>query len=176
MSARWPTPAYLQHKRLGELTDLSNIPLSAVERIDILKNGASAIYGSDAVAGVINIITRRDYDAADVSVRYSSSQSGADANQFDASFSTGWGSGDIGFTLSYEHQDRILTSDLVTTQDFTSQGGQRSPFLISGPVPIFFDQSVSKLKDWVYRRVQTSYTFPEGEVPSLDNVITSTSP
>lgn len=41
--------------------DLNSIPLSAIERIDVLKDGASAVYGSDAIAGVINIILRRDY-------------------------------------------------------------------------------------------------------------------
>ncbi len=44
--------------------DVSTIPLAAVERIEILKGGASAIYGSDAVAGVVNIITRKDWDGA----------------------------------------------------------------------------------------------------------------
>jgi len=45
-------------------TDLSTIPLDAVERIDILKDGASAIYGSDAIAGVVNIILRSDFEGA----------------------------------------------------------------------------------------------------------------
>jgi len=45
-------------------TDLSTIPLDAVERIDILKDGASAIYGSDAIAGVVNIILRNDFQGA----------------------------------------------------------------------------------------------------------------
>ena len=42
-------------------TNLDALPLDAIERIEVLRSGASAIYGSDAVAGVINIITRRDY-------------------------------------------------------------------------------------------------------------------
>ncbi|KAG0922453.1 hypothetical protein G6F32_014664 [Rhizopus arrhizus] len=50
-------------KRLGISTsgyqDVSSLPVSAVERIEVLKDGASAIYGSDAMAGVINIITKR---------------------------------------------------------------------------------------------------------------------
>lgn len=50
--------------------DLNVIPLSAIERVEILKDGASSIYGSDAVAGVINIITRKD-DGADFDLFYS---------------------------------------------------------------------------------------------------------
>lgn len=51
-------------------TDLNTIPVSIIERIEILEDGASAIYGSDAVAGVVNIITRRDFDGAAASVYY----------------------------------------------------------------------------------------------------------
>lgn len=47
--------------------DLSQIPASAVERIEILKDGASAIYGSDAIAGVVNVILRKDYKGLEVS-------------------------------------------------------------------------------------------------------------
>ncbi|MCG8464366.1 MAG: TonB-dependent receptor [Xanthomonadales bacterium] len=50
--------------------DLSVIPISIVERIEVLKEGASAIYGADAVSGVVNIITRQDFEGADLTVRY----------------------------------------------------------------------------------------------------------
>jgi len=43
----------------GSFTDISQIPLSAVDHIEVLPDGASAIYGADAVAGVVNIVTRR---------------------------------------------------------------------------------------------------------------------
>lgn len=49
--------------------DLNSIPLSAVERIDILKDGASAIYGADAIGGVINLITKRDYEGFDFNAK-----------------------------------------------------------------------------------------------------------
>ena len=56
---------------LGGVTDVSTIPLSMVERIDVLLDGASAIYGSDAVGGVINIITRKDYEGIELDLNYS---------------------------------------------------------------------------------------------------------
>ena len=62
-----PSPVADPNTGQGTIFNLSSIPLSAVERIEILKDGASAIYGSDAVAGVINIILRKDYRGAEVS-------------------------------------------------------------------------------------------------------------
>lgn len=52
----------------GSSQDLNSIPLGAVERIEILSDGASAVYGSDAIGGVINVITRKDYNGAQLMV------------------------------------------------------------------------------------------------------------
>jgi iron complex outermembrane receptor protein len=51
--------------------DLNMIPMAAVERIEVLKDGASAIYGSDALGGVVNIITRKDFTGTEVSFKQS---------------------------------------------------------------------------------------------------------
>ena len=71
-------------------TDLSTIPLEAVERIDVLKDGASAIYGSDAIAGVVNIILRRDFTGAVLKGSYGTSGDG-DGNQRKGSITAGIG-------------------------------------------------------------------------------------
>ena len=55
---------------LGGVTDISSIPLSSVERIEIVMDGASAVYGSDAVGGVVNIITKKDYEAIELDIDY----------------------------------------------------------------------------------------------------------
>ncbi|MBY0574919.1 MAG: TonB-dependent receptor plug domain-containing protein, partial [Undibacterium sp.] len=52
----------------GEGTDLNSIPLSAIDRVEVLKDGASAVYGADAVGGVINFITRKDFKDFEASV------------------------------------------------------------------------------------------------------------
>lgn len=70
--------------------DLSTIPLEAVERIEVLKDGASAIYGSDALAGVVNIILRRNFNGAVGKVEAGSSRYG-DGNRAKAAFTVGAG-------------------------------------------------------------------------------------
>ncbi|MGV8960792.1 MAG: TonB-dependent receptor [Stenotrophomonas sp.] len=55
---------------VGAATDLNTIPLAIVERIEVLEDGASSLYGSDAIAGVVNIITRRDFDGSQVTLNY----------------------------------------------------------------------------------------------------------
>jgi outer membrane receptor protein involved in Fe transport len=68
--------------------DLNTIPTEAIERVEVLKDGASAVYGSDAIAGVVNVITRRSYNGTDVGGQYGISQKG-DAQTFDAHVTTG---------------------------------------------------------------------------------------
>lgn len=55
---------------VGAAVDLNTIPLAVVERIEVLEDGASSLYGSDAIAGVVNIITRKKFDGAQVSLNY----------------------------------------------------------------------------------------------------------
>src|SRR3970282_1251143 len=56
--------------RANSSVDLNVIPVALIERIEVLKDGASAIYGADAVAGVVNIITKKNFDGAEASIRY----------------------------------------------------------------------------------------------------------
>src|SRR5690606_20863042 len=55
---------------VGSAVDLNTIPLSLVDRIEVLEDGASSIYGSDAIAGVVNIITRRNVQGGDIELHY----------------------------------------------------------------------------------------------------------
>ncbi|MFO1340079.1 MAG: TonB-dependent receptor [Burkholderiaceae bacterium] len=72
--------------------DVNSIPLAAIERVEVLKDGASAVYGSDAVAGVINFILRKDYVGGELGLDVGRSQhGGADADRVTAS----WGTGDL---------------------------------------------------------------------------------
>ncbi len=63
----------------GESVDLSTLPLSAVENIEVLTGGASAIYGADAVAGVVNVVTRRELTGFEGRIRYGAADGGHDS-------------------------------------------------------------------------------------------------
>lgn len=74
----------------GALVDLNAIPLSAVERVEVLTDGASAIYGTDAIAGVINFILRKNYSGAEAAAYYGDSeQGGGETQRYNAAL--GWG-------------------------------------------------------------------------------------
>lgn len=63
---------------LGRAVDLNFIPTAAVDRVEILTDGASALYGSDAIGGVVNLILREDFDGAEITAYHGENQHGAD--------------------------------------------------------------------------------------------------
>lgn len=90
---------------LGGLTDLDAIPLSIVERVEIMRGGASAIYGADAMAGVVNIILVKQRDAGEVVARYGLSEQG-DAGERRVSFSQGMNTSGGSFFLGLDYLER----------------------------------------------------------------------
>lgn len=72
--------------------DLNAIPLAAIDRIEVLRDGASSIYGSDAIGGVINFITRRDYNGLEISVQAVKPQESGGGDTQRASVTAGFGS------------------------------------------------------------------------------------
>ena len=69
---------------------LNSLPLEAVDCIEVLKDGASAVYGSDAIAGVVNIITRKSGEKTDLSL-YTGTSGHGDGTTFDLNLTTGTG-------------------------------------------------------------------------------------
>ncbi|MBL8513809.1 MAG: TonB-dependent receptor plug domain-containing protein, partial [Betaproteobacteria bacterium] len=120
--------------------DLNSIPVAAIERIEILKDGASAIYGSDALAGVVNIILRRDYRGGEVSVG-GGATSHRDGNELRASGA--FGRGDLASdkfnalgVVDYFKRDTIWARDrdLASTANQTRfQGGTDLRSTVANP-------------------------------------------
>jgi iron complex outermembrane recepter protein len=97
---------------VGGSVDLNTIPLAIVDRIEILEDGASAIYGSDAIAGVINIYTRRTFDGASINTYYGQYDKG-DGETTKAEFTVGGGDERFNgvFSASYNETKRISSGD-----------------------------------------------------------------
>ncbi len=103
--------------------DLNTIPLEVVERIEVLKDGASAIYGSEAIAGVINVILRKDFKGAEVGASYSQT-SEHDAKAWRGTGTIGFGDlakDRYNFFVNVEHreQDPIKAADRAWTSTGT---------------------------------------------------------
>lgn len=97
----------------ADFVDVSLIPVSAVERIEILSDGASATYGSDAVSGVVNIILKTNYRGGEVSGRYGFSP--ADGKYAEKSYSGVFGAGtdktNVTISTEYKKSDPVLQKD-----------------------------------------------------------------
>lgn len=88
----------------GAFVDVSMIPLAAVDHIDVLTDGASALYGADAIAGVVNVVLRNDFEGAQTSARYGFADGGAEELTGSQLLGTAWNSGNA--LLVYEHDGR----------------------------------------------------------------------
>ncbi len=110
----------------GNFVDVSLIPLSAVERVDVLTDGASAIYGSDAVGGVVNFVLREDFEGAETRVRYGTvTQGNHDELQAGQLLGHAWASGQA--MLSYEYYRRTQLQG--TDRDFIRPSGRLGSLL-----------------------------------------------
>jgi iron complex outermembrane recepter protein len=97
----------------GRVIDVSTIPLALIERVDVIAGGHAAVYGSDAVAGVVNIILRRDFDGAQTQLTYGDSQHPG-GDQFNFSQVVGRNLSQGNFVAAYDYvEDRAL--DLLDT-------------------------------------------------------------
>ncbi|WP_374673982.1 TonB-dependent receptor [Ideonella sp.] len=113
--------------------DLNNIPAAAIDKVEILLDGASAIYGTDAIGGVINFITRRDWSGVEVSVHGGMTEEGG-GGKSGASIAAGWGSmADNGFNVfgvvDLQRTERLSTNQRQFISDLRIP--ERLPHLLS---------------------------------------------
>ncbi|MEC4087523.1 MULTISPECIES: TonB-dependent receptor plug domain-containing protein [Pseudoalteromonas] len=114
----------------GGGANLSSIPMAAVERIEILKDGASAIYGSDAIAGVINVILKKDFEGVSFDIQVGRPEAeGADTKQMSMAFGVSSDKGNI--TFVYDHQQRNPIFDRDRSYTAASMEDKNKDGLIS---------------------------------------------
>lgn len=124
----------------------SAIPMLALDRVEVVPDGASAVYGSDAVAGVVNMVMRRDVDGGQVMARYGSAD-GYSEHRFGASWGTTWDSGQFFIAGELSEQSNLNGDD----RDYYGQGQTTTQ---CDPGTIVIDD--------------TSYAIPEGGVTAAD--------
>lgn len=107
--------------------DLNMIPVATIQRIEVLKDGASAIYGADAIAGVVNIITDRGFDGVELSSRIGSSTKGdGDERQVSLTMGTQGAKFSGSFNLSYVDTSAVMQSDRFACPLDEAQSGTLS--------------------------------------------------
>jgi outer membrane receptor protein involved in Fe transport len=111
------------------VVDLNNIPVQLIERVDVVTGGASAVYGSDAIAGVVNFILKDDFEGAQLDVTYDTTDQG-DAETVDYSLTLGanfeGGKGNVTFNVTYTDRQPLFRGDrdfLATEFDDDGAGG-----------------------------------------------------
>lgn len=153
---------------IGDFVDISMIPASAIERVEVLTDGASSIYGADAVAGVVNFVLRDDFDGVESSIRYGTVTEGA-LDEYRASISGGsnWASGNALLVYEYLNQDSLsaadrsfsqnaaLPNDLLPKQERHSVLGSASQEL-APDLKVYADFLFSN------RQVESNFTNPTG--------------
>jgi len=99
--------------------NIRDLPVSAIERVEVYHDGGSSVYGSDALAGVINFVLKQDVDGVRFSARTEDSNNGADQHRVSAFGGWGWGDGSVSGTVSFTDSDPILNQPTgYTTRDY----------------------------------------------------------
>ena len=130
---------------LGDFADISSIPMSALDRVEIITDGASALYGSDAVAGVVNILLKEDYDGLEMRLRGGTvTQGHARDLQFSQTAGKSWPGGSILVSHEYQRRVALRSADRAYARSADSRpfGGtdRRYPYTSPGNV-LGFDES-----------------------------------
>jgi outer membrane receptor protein involved in Fe transport len=129
---------------LSARADLNQIPVALIERVDVFTGGASTVYGADAVAGVINFVTKRNFAGVEVNGNYGISQRGDGANyRFDLTTGANFddGRGNVVLSLNHTRSDAVVAGErgfgqiARSSTDGTEQGSPTAnPATITSPL------------------------------------------
>jgi len=96
----------------GDFVDISLIPLSAIERVEVMEDGGSSTYGSDAIAGVVNFVLRKNFSGAETSLRYgSATRGGADELTVTQMFGHSWGANSAMLVYEFNRHNGLLSDE-----------------------------------------------------------------
>ena len=127
LNGRRMVPYAFSTARGENFVDLNAIPIGAIERIEILKDGGSAIYGSDALAGIINFVLREDYQGGDLQAFYETTREGTalETYGFDLSWGKTTARSSIMLTFNTYKRDPLMRRDrsFSADPDHSEEGG-----------------------------------------------------
>ncbi|MGV6821168.1 MAG: TonB-dependent receptor domain-containing protein [Parvularcula sp.] len=130
---------YVSSNQNPGVVDLNTIPAALVEQVDILTGGASATYGSDAMAGVVNFILKDDFEGFDLDTSYEMTEEG-DGEIFNTSLTMGGnfagGRGNAVLSIGYTDRQPVFQGDRVQSNFTLVDGGAAAGFRESGSVNI----------------------------------------
>jgi iron complex outermembrane recepter protein len=157
--------------------NLNAIPFSAVERIEILRDGASAIYGSDAVGGVVNIILRKDYEGLEISAGVERPTRG-EPNANSASITGGVSSdrGNITFTVDHQERDIMFNRDRANGIPGLDPGVGLSPLGFPGTAYLYDSTDGSRSGDFLGAFADPRCPSALGSDPLFPNSVLVTTP
>ncbi|MFC4312346.1 TonB-dependent receptor domain-containing protein [Steroidobacter flavus] len=149
----------------GDFVDISTIPTAAIDRIEVVTDGASAIYGSDAVAGVVNIILRKDFEGAESRLNWSTVTDGG-SDTLRAGQTVGWSGERAHGLISYEYADEAMLpahdKDFARTlpdRNYLLPESRKHNVLVSGGATLSDRISLSADGYFGKRRSRGSYTW-----------------
>lgn len=120
----------------GAYVDVSTIPAGALERIEVLQDGASAIYGSDAVGGVVNILLRKRFEGAETRARFGSVTDGGKRDiQAGQTVGRRWASGGAMLAYEFARSGRLASVDrrFAASEDLRPLGGSDRSLIVAAP-------------------------------------------
>lgn len=132
-----------------QCVDLNNIPLDMVDRIEVLKDGASAIYGADAIAGVVNIILKKNFNGVQFRANGSIATENGDARtgEISALLGQNFDRGNITIGVDYENQEPVLQRDRSWGVPVVFNNNPKGKFTIGSGIPpngrVFTDPNAS---------------------------------
>jgi iron complex outermembrane receptor protein len=144
--------------------DLNTIPVAMIQSIEILKDGASAVYGSDAIAGVVNIITKKDFEGTEITADGSITDKGdGESGGISILHGTEVAGGNLVFGAQYSNRGEIIQSD----RDFVAPG--ESSFIPEGSLGELVPDGKGgfKKRDSSYDFTDDSYAQTPNEIVSL---------
>ena len=149
---------------LGQTVDLNTIPQGLIERIEIVTGGAGATYGADAIAGVVNIIMKDDFDGLELRGTYANTIPELDAMEYQVSATFGGNfndnRGNLAFGVEYANREALFKSQRA----FASQATSTTP---TPPVGRLLESAANPFSQAALTALFTSYGVPADQIPIL---------